>query len=280
MKEKLVCVFSWSSYVLVDFNILLDLSTMRTGLLTGKPIIKIPDPNRLFTGHYYELQKLDTELRKSSSDQRTRIFPAAVQIYGPVGIGKTQLAKEYVNQDHVKRKFSSFLWVEARSIQTIERSFSELADRISINNWDHYARLGATLGDEENMESTNIPQQPSPVSTTAEGQGLRLPAIKLVKDWLAASDNTNWLMVFDGAEDCKSLHLEDLIPDVRHGNVILTSRDYDFAKFSRGILLGPMNEKDSIELLSKAISTTSRTSKSEGEGCSSFQALFMILTDY
>jgi Cdc6-like AAA superfamily ATPase len=253
---------------------------MGARILSGDPITMLPDSNKLFTGRYSELQKIDTELLRSFSDHRTRIFPPAIQIYGPAGIGKTQLAREYVNQKYQKRNFSSILWIEARSIQSIEKSFSELARRISNNARNRYATMLAAPTEPEHVESTNIPRPSSPlepISAIVEGQGLHLPAVKLVKEWLRAPENNSWLMVFDGADDCRSLHIDDFIPDVSHGNIILTSRNCDFAKFSRSMLLGPMSEKDAIELLFKTTSSSSLLRSSERKALPNL-LLYLLLT--
>jgi hypothetical protein len=259
-----------------------DLPMMGTGILSGGLISTLPDPNKLFTGRYSELQKIDTELLRSVEDYPTRIFPPAIQIYGPAGIGKTQLAREYVNQKYLKRNFSSVLWIEARSMQSIEKSFSELAQKISKYARNRYATMLAAPTKSEQVQSTNIPRPSSPlapVSAIVDGQGLRLPAVKLVREWLAAPGNSSWLMVFDGADDCKSLRIEDFIPDVSHGNIILTGRNCDFAKFSRSILLGPMSEKDAIELLFKTTFKSPVLRDSERKPCRNLPAFPIINED-
>jgi hypothetical protein len=182
-------------------------------------------------------------------DQRSRPFPVAVQIYGRPGVGKTQIVLEYLHRN--KSRYSSILWIDSQTRSSIETSISKIARMLAKQ---HVKRT--TLGLNQDIAQDSVSM--SSIASTAswvddqvrkQEQGLPLPPIELVKAWLAKSSNQRWIMIFDGADNCKSLQLEKYFPDTKHGLILLTSRHCDFPKWSKGLELGPMDENEATRLL-------------------------------
>jgi hypothetical protein len=124
---------------------------------------------------------------------------------------------------------------------------------ISKNRFKRHA-ANQVMNSEVARDSESVTSITSTASLVAgqerkEEQGLPLPATEIVKAWLAKPNNRRWIMIFDGADDCKSLRVEEFVPDTKHGHIILTSRHCDFSKSSKGIELGPMGEDEATRLL-------------------------------
>lgn len=45
------------------------------------------------------------------------------------------------------------------------------------------------------------------------------------KEWLSREDNTDWLLIFDNADDLESVRIAQYFPDTSWGHIVLTSRD-------------------------------------------------------
>jgi tetratricopeptide (TPR) repeat protein/Mrp family chromosome partitioning ATPase len=152
-------------------------------------IDEAPTPNKLFTGREDDLRKLREQLR----DYGTAFRPVILQGLG--GVGKTQVALEYVNR--FKTDYDLVFWIDCGLPEFIDASLADLAARMPA----HF--------------DVDIPATGSPAE-------LARIVLRTLSTGRAVS---RWLLIFDNAED---------IPAVRPylptggGHVLITSRSRDW----------------------------------------------------
>ncbi|KAI9658288.1 MAG: hypothetical protein M1821_002421 [Bathelium mastoideum] len=117
----------------------------------------------------------------------------AIALYGMGGVGKTQLALQYANQN--RHKYQYILWLSADGPINLGQSFQEIAKRL---------KLAAT--EEELVDAAS--------------------ATLIVKEWLV-ENSSPWLVIFDNADNLETLKLA--WPGNAHGSVLFTTRDFNAA---------------------------------------------------
>jgi len=206
-----------------------------------------PGRNADFYGRCDVLQLLDkTFLRPLSNDEAQHVGGKELRslaICGPGGIGKTQVAAEYVHtrKDH----FDAIFWVYADQPTKIAEGFSRIA-----------IEMGLVSEDSADAKDQTVTRD-------------------IVKGWLAnplktyddidndAQKIAKWLLVLDNVDDSEML--TDYWPLDGPGCVLATSRD-PLAKKSRflatdGVDLGPFSREEAADLLLKL---TERDAETEG----------------
>ncbi|KAH0359992.1 purine and uridine phosphorylase, partial [Aureobasidium melanogenum] len=128
-------------------------------------------------------------------------------VHGLGGIGKTQLCIEFVRRHH--EKFSAVFWLDGSSEDALQRSFIDVV-----------ARLPA---DEVPLGLVRAAEQASPDQRSI---------VQGVLDWLSLASNRRWLLVVDNVDrdhttkekDPLAYDVEQYLPAVDHGNMLVTSR--------------------------------------------------------
>ncbi|KAF8468449.1 hypothetical protein BDZ91DRAFT_111539 [Kalaharituber pfeilii] len=128
-----------------------------------------------------------------------------VVLYGMGGVGKTQLALEYVYRH--SGDYSSVFWINAASEQTMKISITHIMQQLikhhaKLSDKPDYKHIGQLLGMACKLDSTGL----FTVQQSSEEQHV----INAVKEWLTAKDNTKWLLVFDNLDDLESFDINDL----------------------------------------------------------------------
>lgn len=128
------------------------------------------------------------------------------------GSGKTQTALHYLLTNTSKYK-RGVAFLNASSIASLEADFDRLHDLLH-------------LGDSKSKISS-------------------------IKSWLARPENTEWLLVFDNADDLESVPIQKYLPAVNWGHVIITSRDQGLigTVANEGHILTPLAIEDAVQLL-------------------------------
>jgi hypothetical protein len=158
---------------------------------------------KTFVDRPSEMAELERALLPQRQNMRQKIFV----LYGLGGIGKTQLAVEYTRRHH--RKFGSVFWLDGSSEVSLKLSIGRCASRIPAGQISDTSR-----------------------TYSASSEGNLDEVVGEVMGWLAQSDNTNWLVVFDNVDRDYGPHAADsLAYDVRqyfsgadHGSVLITTR--------------------------------------------------------
>lgn len=194
--------------------------------------------NRHFTGRNNTLQLLKRMLKPSPTQDT---FPLVV-LYGPGGIGKTQLALQYARLG--RNQYSSIFWIDGTRSDTIDSSVKECLERLK----EHYESHG--------LHNTSPRYGLVNGSSTAEALGSPPPMARSPTDrflsWLSYKENTQWLLIIDNVDDLETVNLRDLLPTTVWGAVLVTSRRSDLALSWDSIEVPGMNKDEAIVLLQQS----------------------------
>ncbi len=175
--------------------------------------------NTFFTGREDLLKKLRESL--TSGDVTAITQRQAQAIHGLGGIGKTQLALEYVYRYY--SEYRVVWWLQSEEPATLAADFAGLAVSLEL------------------------------VSKQVTDQQILSGA---VKSWLR--QNTGWLLIFDNATDPEGI--EEFVPQVAGGHVIITSRHSDWTNLADRVPVDVFSEGQAVAFLLK------RTRSEDREG--------------
>ncbi|KIN06734.1 hypothetical protein OIDMADRAFT_156216 [Oidiodendron maius Zn] len=164
----------------------------------GLNILAFPEAAQFVTRHP-EL----TEMHRLLHGHDTR---SSVVIHGLGGIGKTQLAIEYVRLH--KEKYTAIFWLNANDEDSLRLSFRGIAQEVLKHH----------------------PSNSMLASVDLEGN-LDL-VVNAVKAWLDIRENTRWLMIYDNYDNPRSpnnfdpsaVDIRSYIAGADHGSIIITTR--------------------------------------------------------
>ncbi|KAF2727806.1 hypothetical protein EJ04DRAFT_450658 [Polyplosphaeria fusca] len=131
---------------------------------------------------------------------------AAVVLHGLGGIGKTQLAIEYIRRH--KEKHTAIFWLNANDEDSLRLSYRGIAQQVL-----------------QCHPSTSVLS-----SVDLEGDLNRV--VSAVKAWLDLPGNARWLMVYDNYDnprisknsDRSTVDIRQYLPESDHGSIIITTR--------------------------------------------------------
>ncbi|KAJ3575070.1 hypothetical protein NPX13_g4158 [Xylaria arbuscula] len=178
-----------------------------------------------FVAREQELAKMRDTLQ---SDGHRRV----VVLHGLGGMGKTQLAIEYMKQH--RDNYSAIFWLNIKDENSLKQSFARIAHQIKRQH-PAASRLSG-LDIQENLDET----------------------IDAVKAWLSLPSNSRWLMVYDNYDNPTlpsiinptAVDIREYFPESYQGSIIITTRSSQ-VKIGDTIQLSKMqNLDDSLEILS------------------------------
>ncbi len=170
---------------------------------------EIPPRNVHFTGRVPELELMHDNL----NSQQT---PNVQVISGMGGIGKTELATEYIH--HNRDKYEIIWWVRAEHHDRVRDALVKLAQRLGLRE-----------------------------AATDSGRDRTITA---VLDTLQSEARPSWLLVYDNA--VSPLELQKYLPTGRPGgHIIVTSRQLNWPSYvvADGIRLSPFTEEEAVSFL-------------------------------
>lgn len=173
----------------------------------------VPPRNPMFTGREDLLRQLHERLEPGAM---TAVLPQA--LHGLGGVGKSQLAVEYAYRH--REDFDIIWWVPAELTVQIQNSLTELGERLELG-----------VPNEANI------------------------AVGVVLDALKGSVRggrqipSNWLLVFDNAEDPKNVL--PYLPTGGSGRILVTSRNSQWLNLARPLEVDVFQREESIELLQR-----------------------------
>jgi hypothetical protein len=178
---------------------------------TAAPVVwgGVPPRNPNFTGR----EELLNELHRSLvPGQTAAVVPQALQGMG--GVGKSHLAIEYAYLH--QPDFDVIWWVPAEHDVQIKASLVELGERLNLG-----------VGTEANV------------------------AVRIVLDALRGNTRwrvpPNWLLIFDNAESLEIVRPH--LPTGGPGRILVTSRNHDWASYTRGLEVDVFRREESKQLL-------------------------------
>ncbi|WP_432014656.1 FxSxx-COOH system tetratricopeptide repeat protein [Streptomyces cucumeris] len=166
----------------------------------------VPPRNNNFTGRQTLLDMLHERLR---SEGTAAVLPEA--LHGLGGVGKSQIALEYVHQHAAD--YDAVWWIPAERPEQIRHALVQLAER-----------LGLQAGMEANTAV------PTVLDALRTGRPCR-----------------NWLLVFDNAEELETVR--PFFPAGGPGRILVTSRNAQWSRAARTVEVDVFEREESIELL-------------------------------
>lgn len=174
---------------------------------------EIPHRNVDFTGRASELEMIHDNLDSE--------HPPHVQVIaGMGGIGKTELATEYIH--HYIDEYEIIWWIRAEHHDRVRDSLVKLAQRLGLRE-----------------------------ATSDSG---RDKAITAVLEMLQSDIQSSWLLVYDNVANL--LELQKYLPASRPGgNIIITTRQLSWPSYivADGIELSPFTELEAISFLRRKV---------------------------
>lgn len=162
--------------------------------------------NPFFTGREELLQTLHARL---DTDQVVALTQSYA-LHGLGGVGKTQLALEYVYRHTLA--YRAIFWIEAETLETIVSSLLRIA-----------AALQLPERDEKDQQRVVV----------------------AVSRWLTG--HNQWLLIWDNVEDLALL--DQFLPATRQGTILITTRHQTLGTRAQGIDLFPMEQEEGLLFL-------------------------------
>ncbi|KAI1207405.1 uncharacterized protein F4807DRAFT_434469 [Annulohypoxylon truncatum] len=195
----------------------------------------LPSRNKRFVGRAEELEFL----RKTLLGERSlpyRDTCATVNLFGSVGMGKTEIAQEFA---HLYRNcFTSVFWIPATSRHSIEQGLVNIANT-----------LRQQLHGPSSTTAFRILADSSP--NTGLDRNQLDQTIKAVMEWFQSTENSKWLVIVDGLEHAGDRETMKCIPRTTcsHGHCIITSRRPIEWNFVQTHQVHPFSPDESSSLL-------------------------------
>jgi tetratricopeptide (TPR) repeat protein len=167
----------------------------------------VPPRNPNFVGREELLSQLHAQLNKV---RETAVLPQALRGMG--GVGKSQLAIEYVHQH--SREYDLIWWISAEQEGQILAGLTDLAQRLNLD-------------------------------TSAEAN----VAVPMVRDALSTGQTgyRNWLLIFDNAENLREVR--HYFPTGGAGKILVTSRNPEWERVARTLEVDVFTRDESTRFL-------------------------------
>ncbi|KAF9884504.1 hypothetical protein FE257_001691 [Aspergillus nanangensis] len=188
--------------------------------------------NSRFTGRDFILTQINDYFNSGPCPQKQCV----IALYGPGGIGKTQIAVEYAHQYH--REYTAVFWVDAASESSLKQSFVDIAKRV-LEGF-----VPTTLKQKDMQQS---PDEEG--LSTAAGANSTSKKVDAAMNWFSARGNNDWLLIFDNFDDIELFDIRDFIPKTSTGSILITSRRKDLSSYWRGIEIPSMDFEEGKLLL-------------------------------
>lgn len=171
-----------------------------------------------FSGREDTLEDMKSLLSSTSPEKGRLCERAVVVLQGMGGIGKSQIALEYLYRN--SEDYSAVFWVDATNPNTVEESGRGIMESLIA----HYAQKHQGGLDFADIAiDLGIPGQ-----ITNEGlltDRAASAAWTFVRKWLARDGNSGWCLVIDGLNiESDTERMRGLLPSSAYGHIIATSR--------------------------------------------------------
>ena len=177
---------------------------LEASLTALSPYWHVPFPrNPFFTGREEVLETLHAHLGVDHIVALTQSYA----LHGLGGVGKTQIALEYVYRHALS--YSAVFWIGAETNEQIVSSFLRVASVLG-------------LPEREETDQSRV--------------------VAAVQRWLTT--HGQWLLIWDNVENLNLF--SRFLPPIRQGTLLLTTRCQTLGTLARGIGLEPMRQEEGI----------------------------------
>lgn len=193
----------------IDFQRAVEGTRSALGGDTGRPPVlnDVPNRNMNFAGRADLLDSLHTGLTNSATS------PAAAAILGMGGIGKSQIAVEYIYRH--AHEYDLIWWVPSANPSEIQVTLVQLSQQLGL-----------------------------PVRQSVD---TAIPAV--LKALATGEPCPRWLLVFDNADHLD--YVREFWPRHGDGHILVTSRNLDWAEVAHAIEVDVFHRPESRELLQR-----------------------------
>ncbi len=179
-----------------------DMALTGLGTTSAKRIFQVPRArNRAFSGRESELAAINDAFGDA---------PGAVVLVGHPGVGKSQIALEFLYRHCASAALVA--WIRAEDQASLDADFTQLA-----------VNLGLT--EARNADTPQI--------------------IASVTKWL--SDHSRWWLVLDNVESPEQI--ATYLPAELRGNLLLTSRNQTWDRFAASVPITPFAEHEAVQFV-------------------------------
>lgn len=203
---------------------------------------RLPVPrNTHFKGREALLRKIHGILNPDGSKDRR-----VVVLHGLGGIGKSQLSIEYAYRYH--SLYSSVFWIDATSQATLSRSALLMAEQLVahygtkwVDSDPDFTQIGVMMG---------LPGCVGPAGILVNGEEdvMRL-IVSAMGKWLSSTGNNNWLVIFENNDEIESVKLQDFVPIVEFGSIIITTRRAEISYLGVEVEVERIDKDSAISIL-------------------------------
>jgi hypothetical protein len=159
-----------------------------------------------------EMAAIEQLLLKASPTTLSETWPTTrrqrkvIVVHGLGGIGKTQLAVDFVRKHY--HRFSAVFWLDGSSEASLKQSFVAMVQRLPH---DELKADGVALFNDAAIKAD--------------------VAVRECQRWLSIPSNPHWLLIIDNVdcdnydqEDPQAYNVQTYFPHADHGSMLITSR--------------------------------------------------------
>ncbi|KAI1452647.1 hypothetical protein F4805DRAFT_23210 [Annulohypoxylon moriforme] len=181
--------------------------------------------NQKFINRSHLIDKVNAHLMDRKDEERKVLV-----LYGPGGVGKTQLVLEYT---YLKvNDYTAIIWLDSTSKDSLIKSIFEVLRELKL----HYEYLG-------------IHKENYFYRTFATAVVNNTKPIETLHRWLSDEKNRHWLIIMDNVDDLESFNHRDFLPTINWGNIVITSRRTRLQIEYDAIPVEPMSQEEALKLL-------------------------------
>lgn len=217
--------------------------------------------NHQFSGREDLLEKIHSILKSDLSDNPAAPRRRVAVLHGLGGMGKSQISIEYTYR--YSSFYTSVFMVDATSEATLSRSAFTMAEQLVSHyksqwgNAPDFTQLGVQLGLSRCLDQHGQLLETSSADSVTIG--------KAVKCWLSNEENSGWLVVFDNHDDIKTVTLEDFVPTVDFGKVIITTRRTEVKHLGKAVEVDEIGKGAAIQILLSSAGKDPRNTEEAGK---------------
>jgi hypothetical protein len=180
---------------------------------------QLPHPRlSTFCGREDILEEMKTFLSTSMVEKGNLCKRAVVVLHGMGGIGKSQIALEYIYRS--LEDYNAVFWINATDSNTWNASSREIAEMLI----SHYAtKYHGERSFADIATDLGIPGQIDNGGLLSER--VAKEAWPYIRKWLARDGNSGWCLIVDGLNVLNDTEkMQEMLPACAYGHVVATSR--------------------------------------------------------
>ncbi|PGH11415.1 hypothetical protein AJ79_04916 [Helicocarpus griseus UAMH5409] len=189
--------------------------------------IRFTDPAFVQNANFIGRDSDISSIHQFFTTARDKKQQGRVCIWGPGGVGKTQLATAYALAH--KQQYSDILKVSARSLEALQEDFSNIIYEVSP-----HSSLSCAPGKSS--------------SNAGVDQALIQENIRAVHWWFSDHPTGDWLLIMDDVSQ-EGVDILKFIPRTDTGDILITSQSREIGGYGHLITLGDLNPEDAVRLL-------------------------------